>query len=170
MGKYEDKKRFTKAVAVNIPVGNIPEDCESFEVVSHYKDGFGFMTSELDEKGEKVFSIDANGNSKVQKHKMWTFEKVHVADPETGKVSSKLGYCVFVAAKSTHGKYFLPIIKELNRLFKDPSNKLYTMDGHYQYRNPEAFRISKQIEEKDNEINRLKNREKELLDKLGLRK
>jgi hypothetical protein len=168
MARLEEKRKKVKPAPEPIPVGKIEETCEAFQVVSHFKDGFGFMTPELDDDGNKVFSLDANGNSKVQKFKMWEFSKVHVMDPETGKVSSKLGYCVFVASKEKHGRYFEPIVKELNRLMKDPSNKLFTMDGHFQKRNPEAFRIKEQLKEKDSEIDKLKQRQTELLKKLGL--
>jgi hypothetical protein len=148
----------------------IPDGAKSFQVISHFKDGFFFNTIEIDEEGNKVFATDANGNSKIQKYKMWQFSKVHVKDPETGKVSSKLGYCTFVASEEHHGRYFPLIVKELNKLAKDVSNKLFSMDGHFEKRNPEAFRINEKLKVKDSEINELKTKNEELMKRLGFNK
>jgi hypothetical protein len=152
------------------PAQMIPDNVDSFEVVSHFKDGFFFNIPEIDEEGKKVIARDANGNSPVQKFKMYAFSKVHVKDPETGRVSSKLGYCVFVASKEKDGRYYPLIVAELNRLAKDVSNKLFSMDGHFEKRNPEAYRIQKKLDGKDSEIIALRTANEELQRKLGFKK
>jgi hypothetical protein len=113
---------------------------------------------------------DANGNNKLPTLRLFRFTKVPPAPGKDGKYDLRDGFQFFIADPEKHGRYFDEIVKRLNGYVKQPMYKMFTEDGFFKDRNPEAYKIAKEKETLHGEIDRLKNENDELHKRLGLKK
>lgn len=122
-----------------------------------------FIMPVLDDKGNKIYHFDANGNNKTIDVISRSFTSVSGHKNADGKVDPNTAFCFFVASKEVLGNDFDRVVAKLDKDCLNPINKMYREDDHFKKRNPEAFRIASEkaelestISEKDEEINRLK--------------
>lgn len=137
--------------------------------ISTFTDSFVFLMNEFDEAGNKLFHTDANGNSKVPNIKEFKFVKVPPHKDKHGNWDKTTGFQFFIVDPAIYGDVeYDRILAYLNKLKEDKRYKLYTEDEYFQYRNPEAHRISQKLAEKDAVIADKDAKIKELESRLGL--
>jgi hypothetical protein len=148
-----------------------PTTPEAIKFISDFPE-FRFDLEVLDENGKKVFHTDANGNNKLPDVKKFAFIKVPPHKNADGKIDPRTAFCFFIAdpAPEKHGPYFQRIVDKLTAYTKNPMYKMYTDEGHFHKRNPEAFRIAKEKVESEEKIDKLTQENAELKSRLGLKR
>jgi hypothetical protein len=146
-----------------------PSTPESIKFISDFPE-FRFDLEVLDENGKKIFHTDANGNNKLPDVKKFSFIKVPPHKNADGKIDPRSAFCFFIADPEKHGAYFHRIVEKLTGYTKNPMYKMYTDEGHFQKRNPEAFRIAKEKVEREEVIDKQAQEISELKSRLGIKK
>jgi hypothetical protein len=151
------------------PTDQKPTTAEAIKFISDFSE-FRFDLEVLDENGKKVYHSDANGNNKVVDVKKFAFVKVPPHKNADGKIDPRSAFCFFIADPEKHGSFFQRIVEKLTAYTKNPIYKMYTDEGHFQKRNPEAFRIAKEKVEQESIIDSQAKEIADLKSRLGLKR
>lgn len=155
---------------VKLGINDNTSDEDRVKFICEMTHGYQFVLPVLNEKGEKVFHTDANGNNKTPDVKTYVFTQVSGHKNADGKVDINSAFSFFEVTKKLHGEDYDRIVAKLDKDCKNPINKMYREDDHFKKRNPEAFRIASEkaalisensekteaLKEKDREIEELK--------------
>lgn len=162
----------TKSIAANAenfgPQDKAPGE-GAVKFISRFKEHTIVMLKK-DAEGKTVFKTDANGNSKVAETVVYQFAKVPPHKNAEGKIDPNTAFCYLIVDPKVHGEDFNRLLAECNTLLKNPVNKLYTEEGYFKSRNPEAFRIAKEKTELENQISDKDKQIEELKAKLGFKR
>jgi hypothetical protein len=162
-----------KSIAANAekqgPTDQKPATPEAIKFICDFSE-FRFDLEVLDENGKKVYHSDANGNNKVVDVKKFAFVKVPPHKNTEGKIDPRSAFCFFIADPEKHVGYFQRIVDKLTGYTKNPMYKMYTDEGHFQKRNPEAFRIAKEKVEREEIIDKQAAEIASLKERLGFKK
>jgi hypothetical protein len=131
---------------------------------------FHFMMPVLDADGKQEYHTDAHGNQKLPTFKEYHFTKVYAQKGTDGKPDPSTAYSFFIASQRVLGDNFQPIVDQLNKDLLNPRYQLYTEDGYFKNRNPEAFRIAKEKSKLEDDVAKKDARIEELEKKLGFKK
>lgn len=143
-------------------------DPEVIKFVSAFPKGFIFTLPIVDENGKQVYQFDANGEKKLPQFKQYSFTPFVERDRH-GKIDADGGYSFFITSEALHGEDHPRIMKRLNELKSNPMNKLCMEDDHFKKRNPHAFAVTEQLNEKEKIIAERDARIKALEEKLGFK-
>lgn len=144
------------------------EGCVKF--ISKFKE-FHFTMPVIGEDGKQETHSDADGNGKLKTWKQYDFIKVMAhKNPKTGKIDPDSAFCFFICDPEVHGTEFPRLVKMLDSMRLMPQYQLFNEDDYFKFRNPEAFKIAKELSEKDAVIDSQAQKIKELEQKLGFKR
>lgn len=129
------------------------------------------MVKDANGKRVPLYTIDGDGNKK-HNPELVTYHFVPVfqgKDKRTGVRSLHTPKSFFIADPKNFEDQddFKDVIAALEKMCKDPIERVYSEDDFFKLRNPEAFKIAKEKSDLEDEVERLKAQNEELNKRLG---
>ena len=122
----------------------------------------------MDADGKQLKHTDANGNSELPDVKEFNFTPVYAQKGKMGMYEANTAYCFFICSVDVLGEFYDQMVDYLEKLRKNPINKLFTEEEWDKNRNPEAFKANEKVSELEDALEKETRRRKELEAQLGL--
>jgi hypothetical protein len=137
--------------------------------ISKFKE-FHFTMPVLGADGKQETHTDADGNGKLKTWQQYDFTKVSAHKGKNGKIDPDTAFSFFMCDPAIHGDMFQKLVDYLTILRSNPKNQIFSEDEYFQNRNPEAYKIAKELSDKDTLIDTQAQKIKELEQRLGFKK
>lgn len=121
-----------------------------------------------DADGKQAYHTDSHGNSKLPDVKEFHFTPVYAQKGKMGMYEANTAYCFLICSLELLGEFYDQMIEYLEKLRKNPINKLFLEDEWDKNRNPEAHAANEKVSALESEVESKERRIKELEDQLGL--
>ena len=121
-----------------------------------------------DADGKWLYHTDLHGNSKLPDVKEFHFTPVYAQKGKMGMYEANTAYCFFICSLELLGEFYDQMIDYLEKLRKNPINKIFLEDEWDKNRNPEAHAANEKVSELEDALEKETRRREELEKQLGL--